>query len=80
MHERQHHPCSGHRPHEFAPSHNGPPTSSHEVLSTFSASDEFLAKLGVLGVVRPNEDSVKYAAEMAAREARAGAYGGRFKF
>ena len=76
MHERQHHPCSGHLPHQFATSHNGPPTSSYEVPSKLSASDEFLAKLGVLGIVRPTKGC---AAEMAAREAKAEPYGGKSK-
>jgi len=79
MPERQHHPCPEHHPHQCAPSDSGRPTSFLEALSKPSASDEFLAKLGVLGVVRPNEDSFKYAARMAAREAKAEACRGRFQ-
>lgn len=71
MPERQHHP------NECAP-HSGRPTSSLEVLTKPSASDELLAKLGVLGVVRPNEDSFEYAAKVAARETKTGVCWGRF--
>jgi len=58
-------------------SDSGCPTSSLDALSNPSTSDEFLAKFGVLGVLPPNEDPFKYAAKMAAREAKAGAC--RFK-
>jgi hypothetical protein len=79
MRERQRRLFSGHHPHQCAPSHNGSSTSSHEALSKLLVSNELLAELGDLGVVRPNEDTLKYAAKMAAREAKAGACGGRFK-
>jgi len=51
----------------------------------YELSDELLTKPGALGVVRPNEESFKYAAKMSVRRAakvaalgKAGAYGGGF--
>ena len=43
------------------------------------AKDELSTKLGDLGVVQSTEDSLKYAARMAARESKAGKLGGKFK-
>ena len=78
MREHQRPLFSGHL-HQCTPSHNGHPTSSHEALSKLSVNDELLTKSGVLGVARPNEDPIKYAAKLAAREGKAGAHWGGFK-
>ena len=43
------------------------------------AGAELLTTLGDLGVARSNEDSVQYAARMAARESQTGRFRGEFK-
>ena len=79
MRESEHDPCPEQHPHRCAPSHSGRPTCSHEALSKPLARNEFLTEPGFLGIVRPNEDSFKYAAKMAAWEAKTGDWRGRFK-
>lgn len=73
MHGGQPHPFSGcQRP----PSHGGGLFTSHpETLLNLIAGDELLTTLGDLGVTRSNEDSVQYAARMAARESQTGRFG-----
>ena len=64
MHERPHHPCPRHNPHQCLLLHKGSSTSHHEPNSsqTSPSANEDCRRLGV---ARPNEDSVAYAAKIA---------------
>ena len=79
MYGGQPHPFSGRHPPQHPPLHGGLLTSQQDALLDLIAGAEFLTTLGDLGVARSNEDSVQYAARIAARESQTGRFGGEFK-
>jgi hypothetical protein len=80
--ERQNYPSPRHHPYQRLSSYQGSSTSHRETRSrrtNLSANDEghyFRTTVGDLGVARPNEDSLEYAARLAARAAKAEDDGG----
>lgn len=86
MREHQHYLGTRYHPYQRPVSHNGSSTNhreTHSKQTTLSANDSchyFQAKLDDPCVARPNDDTLEYAARMAAREAKAEECAGTSKF